>query len=49
MQEPFSERLVNQELAPIAGGPLTGESWRWLAEGEIVAVSAGRVIDSVLA
>ena len=38
-----------QEVVLIASVPLTGENWRPLAEGEVVAVSAGRVLDSVLA
>ena len=33
-----------QELSLIASVSLTGEDWRPLAEGELVAVSAGRVI-----
>jgi predicted glutamine amidotransferase len=32
-----------QEVTLIASVPLTGDEWRPLSEGEIVAVSAGRV------
>lgn len=36
-----------QEVTLIASVPLTWEEWRPLAEGELVAVSAGRVIDAI--
>jgi glutamine amidotransferase len=36
-----------QELSLIASVPLTGEDWRPLSEGEIVAISAGRVAGGV--
>ncbi len=36
-----------QEVSLLASVPLTGEAWRPLAEGEIVAVSAGRVIAAI--
>jgi glutamine amidotransferase len=36
-----------QELSLVASVPLTGEKWRPFAEGELVAVSAGRAIGSI--
>jgi glutamine amidotransferase len=36
-----------QEVSLIASVPLTGEEWRPLAEGELVAVSAGRVTGAI--
>ena len=36
-----------QEVSLIASVPLTGEDWRPLAEGELVAVSAGRVMSAI--
>jgi glutamine amidotransferase len=36
-----------QEVSLIASVPLTGEDWRPLAEGELVAVSAGRVMGAI--
>ncbi len=36
-----------QEVSLIASVPLTGDGWRPLAEGEIVAVSAGRAIATI--
>ena len=34
-----------QEMVLVASVPLTGEGWRPLDEGELVAVSAGRLVD----
>jgi len=36
-----------QEMVLVASVPLTGETWRPLAEGELVAVSAGRLVDGI--
>jgi glutamine amidotransferase len=37
-----------QEVVLIASVPLTGENWRPFSEGELVAASAGHVLDSVV-
>ena len=34
-----------QEMVLVASVPLTGEVWRPLDEGELVAVSAGRLVE----
>jgi glutamine amidotransferase len=39
---------TDQEVALVASVPLTSESWRPLAEGELVVLQAGRMIASVL-
>lgn len=36
-----------QEMVLVASVPLTGEAWRPLGEGELVVVSAGRVVDGL--
>ena len=36
-----------QEMVLVASVPLTGESWRPLGEGEVVAVAAGRRVDGI--
>ncbi len=38
-----------QEMVMVASVPLTGQTWRPLAEGELVAVSAGKLVDTALA
>ena len=36
-----------QEMVLVASVPLTGETWRPLGEGELVVVSAGKVVDGI--
>lgn len=38
-----------QEMVMVASVPLTGETWRPLAEGELVVVSKGKLIDTTAA
>jgi predicted glutamine amidotransferase len=53
-REQVQEQGVNigcgfQEVVLLASVPLSGEPWRALAEGEVVAVRAGQVVATVLA
>jgi len=53
LNEPVSGKGVSvgagfQEVVLIASVPLTKEEWRPFAEGEVVAVSAGRLLDSTM-
>ncbi len=51
--EPIHARGVSvapgfQEVVLVASVPLTDENWRPLAEGELVTVSAGKLLDAVM-